>query len=153
MIVRHARFCLVGLLIATALASVGCQGTSTATFDVSLHNESNEPVTVWLTKDGGPDEYDWLPPEALVGTKAAQLDQIKPVVIPGGKTGDIGPVAGKFDPDSLAVLRVYAGQLSLDQILATPVGKLRVDVPLREGANHLRVSEYLPLRVERIDDK
>lgn len=135
------------------LAAIGCVGTTKATFNVSLHNASTEPVTVWLTKNGGPDENDWLPPEALANSRAADVDTVNGVVIPPGKTGDIGPLTGRFEADSLAILRVYAGQLTLDQMLATPVdGKLRIDMPLREGMNKLEVSKLLPLRIDRVGE-
>jgi hypothetical protein len=135
------------------LAAIGCQTTTKATFNVSLHNASTEPVTVWLTKSGGPEENAWLPPEALAHSRAADIDAVNGVIIPAGKTGDIGPLTGRFEPDSVAVLRVYAGQVSLDQMLATPVdGKLRIDMPLREGVNKLQVSALLPLRIDRLDE-
>jgi hypothetical protein len=142
-------FASIGLITAA-----GCESATKATFNVSLENAGKDPVTVWLTKTGGPEEIDWLAPEALAHSRAANVDAVNGVVIPPGKTGDIGPLTGRFDPDSLAVLRVYAGQLTLDQMLATPVdGKLRVDMPLREGTNKLRVDALLPLRIERVDEK
>ena len=136
------------IALAAALPATGCNTAHKYTFAVSLQNASAEPVTVWLTKEGGPDEADWLPPEALANTRAATLDTINGVVIPPGKTGEIGPISGRFHSDSMAILRVYAGQLTLDQLLATQAdGKLRVDVPLEEGQNRLVVSPKLPLRV------
>lgn len=150
----HRRLLLSLLAPLGLIAAVGCESATKATFNVSLHNASKDPVTVWLTKTGGPEEVDWLAPEALANSRAANIDAVNGVVIPPGKTGDIGPLTGRFEPDSLAVLRVYAGQLTLDQMLATPVdGRLRIDMPLREGTNKLRVDALLPLRIERIDDK
>lgn len=132
--------------------SVGCATDHKYSFAVSLKNESHEPVTVWLTKNGPPEEPEWLSPEALSNSRAASIGAINGVVIPPGKTAEMPPLAGRFAPDTLAILRVYAGQLTLDQMLATPPdGKLRVDVPLREGMNHLAVSPTLPLRVDEVD--
>lgn len=137
------------LASAALLVAVGC-GTTTATFSVSLHNASTQPVTAWLTKNGGPQELEWLAPEDLSSSVAAATDRINGAVIPPGKTGEFPPITGKFDADAMAVLRVYAGTVDLDTMLATGVGsRLRVDVPLREGMNRLIVKPSAKLAVER----
>lgn len=143
--------CLSLGALALLLTAVGCSSTTKTNFTISLNNAGREPVTVWLAKSGGPDENEWLPPEAFVDSRAANIGTVKGIVIPPGKTGSIGPITGRFEPDAFAVLRVYAGELTLDQIMATPAGKLRVDVPLQEGANNLRVAPLLPLHVDHID--
>jgi hypothetical protein len=132
---------------------VGCSNAHKYEFAVNIKNDTPEPVTVWLTKQGGPPEEGWLSPEAVESTRPAKLGHINGVVVPAGKTGNLPSLAGRFEPDALAILRVYAGQLMLDQILATPEdGKLRIDVPLREGMNELIVTSNLPLKVRFADE-
>ena len=152
MMIRPPRFAPLrpALWSLLALALVGCRGPAKSEFAVSLHNASERPVTVWLTKTGGPPEPDWLAPEDLSNSRAAAVGMVNGVVIPAGKTGDIGPLTGRFADDSLAVLRVYSGQLTLDQLLATgPDSTLRVDVPLREGRNLLVVKPGPKLTVDQ----
>lgn len=141
------------LSTAAALLAVGCAGPTKATFAVSLHNASTQPVTAWLTKTGGPKEVEWLAPEDLSMSVAAATDKVSGVTIPPGKTGELPPTAGKFDADSMAVLRVYAGKLGLDEMLATGNDSpLRVDVPLREGMNALIVKPSPKLTVTRVGE-
>jgi hypothetical protein len=145
---RHRRYRLTLLALACTLFASGC--TTTETFSVELANASTAPVTAWLTKEGGPDETDWLSPEALANAGVKRPELINGVVIAPGKTGTIGPIRGKFESGSIAILRVYAGQLSFDQILATSgPGELRQDVPLNAGLNELVVRPTPPFAVER----
>lgn len=139
------RFHAVALL-ALAFAG-GC--TSSATFNIELQNASDQPVTAWLTKEGGPAEADWLSPEEIGQGDVKRPELINGVTIPAGKTGTLGPITGKFDAGSIAILRVYAGQVKFEQMLATNVGPLRIDVPLEAGTNKLRVNPKPPLAVDR----
>lgn len=144
-----ARLALAVTALSAAVAAVGC-GPSKATFSVSLKNASTQPVTAWLTKNGGPQEREWLAPEDLSSSVGAATDRINGVVIPPGKTGEMPPITGRFDSDAMAVLRVYAGAVDFDTMLATGVdSRLRVDVPLREGHNALVVTPSPKLTVER----
>ena len=141
------------IVLAAAATLVGCNSGRTESYSVSLHNDSPSVVTVWLTKTGERDgQEDWLAPEDLSSARIASVDQLNGQRVPPGKTARIGPLAGKFGYEDLAMLRVYAGALSYDQILATtPDGSLRVDVPLREGMNRLVVRPSAKLTVERDD--
>jgi hypothetical protein len=127
---------LFGALSAISLL-VGCQSTYTANISVAIKNESEQPVTVWITKTGERNS-DWLAPEDLA--MAPKPEMINGVVIPPGKTGELGPMKGRFEADAVPVLRVYAGHLDYDHMLATSVeSTLRVDVTLSDGINRLKV--------------
>lgn len=140
------------IALTLGLIAIGCAAPET-TFNISLHNASTQPVTAWLTKTGGPAEADWLAPEDLSMSRAAAVGKLNGIVIPPGRTGEVGPITGRFDNDSLAVLRVYAGSVSLDTMLATgPDSRLRVDIPLRAGINRLEVKPTLPLKVGRVGE-
>jgi hypothetical protein len=148
-----ARLALAVTALSAAVLAVGCAAPTKATFSVSLKNASTQPVTAWLTKNGGPQEADWLAPEDLSTSIAASTDRLNGVVIPAGKTGEMPPITGKFDSDAMAVLRVYAGAVDFDTMLATGVdSRLRVDVPLREGRNELIVTPSSKLTVERVGE-
>jgi hypothetical protein len=132
------------LIILLCTFMVGCQSESyeTRTYDVSVKNESAGPVTVWLTKDGAPYEPGWLAPEDLaIESPHGPTHVISGLVVPQGKEGFTGPRVGRFEPQTGAILRVYAGQLKYEQILATePDGKRRIDQELHPGMNHLVVT-------------
>ncbi len=142
------RFAITPLIAASM--TIGCQTSRQANISVALHNASQQPVTVWLTKTGDRDSA-WLAPEDLA--LAAKPDMINGIVIPPGKTGEIGPVKGKFEPESVAILRVYAGQLDYDHLIATSVdSSLRVDVVLDNGLNRLEVRPGVKLNVVPADE-
>ena len=128
---------MLPIALACASAIVGCESSHTATFGIVLHNASSQPVTAWITKTGERNA-DWLAPEDLA--LSTKTESINGVVIPPGKTGEMGPMSGRFGPEDAAILRIYAGQLDYDHILATSVkSPLRVDIALEEGTNHLEV--------------
>lgn len=139
------------ITLAGLVWSAGCQQSRSASISVELHNASAQPVTAWITKTGERDS-NWLAPEDLA--LVSKPDMINGVVIPPGKTGEMGPIAGKFEADSVAVLRVYAGQLDFDHLLATgPDSPLRFDVTLDNGMNRLQVKNSAKLEVIELGAK
>ena len=130
------------LFIAFCLSAIGCQSYEHVVYDVQVHNNTTGPVTVWLTKDGPPFEPGWLAPEDIAIESPKQpVHVISGLVIPTGKTGFTGPRTGQFQPGTNAVLRVYAGQLTFDQLLSFDQGdKHRVDQRLHPGMNDLVIS-------------
>lgn len=132
---------LLGLMTVLLLAT-GCRMAKTRTYDVSVYNGSRVSITIWLTKDGEPFENGWLSPEDIVLESPKNKGIVMSgVVVPPGKTAFTGPKQGKFDPDTSAVLRIYDGQLKLNDILA--VGRdspLRLDLPLPVGTSSWTVT-------------
>lgn len=125
-----------------ACLMVGC-GTKPQSFDVAVRNQTSEPLTVWLTKKGdAPREPQWSSPED-VAIAGVGKDGLVPgiVVKPGEARG--AQLEGKFPGNSRAVLRVYRGELTLDDMLARHDADSfrRLDVPLSAGLNHLIVTE------------
>lgn len=93
-------------------------------------------MTVWLTKDGPPAEMEWLAPEQMAIMGKAKEMPVTGVVIPAGKTGEIGPIKGQFESGTNAVLRVYHGQQLFNDLLAISSDSAsRSDIRLTEGAN------------------
>lgn len=125
---------------ALLLAAVGCG--SNKSFQVELKNQTAQPVTLWLTKDGPPAEEGWFSPEQLGEMPKDARPGYDLAIVPPGKTGFTGKVAGEFPEGTNAVLRVYEGQLELFHILEAEKtgGAARADVPLKAGANKLRVT-------------
>ena len=118
-----------------ALVAVGCSSdTKTYSFQVSVKNATNRPITIWLVKDGPPVEQGWRSPEQLAMSLPGHEERISGAVIPPGKSADTGTREGKFAPGTYAWLRVYDGPQRLSEILAISRGNpARLDVPLDPG--------------------
>jgi hypothetical protein len=124
-------------LIALCLCSmlVGCVVDPPGTeFTVEVMNISPKPVSAGLVKTREPREEGWTGP-ADVAIHSPELgdrhwgDLIRP-----GETKVLGPRVGHFQPGSVAVLRVYSGNPTIDEL--TAVGSTdpdRVDVLLAAG--------------------
>lgn len=137
--VRMSRTLQVILALVLAGVLVGCSSAKKYTFDLSVKNTTNRPITVWLTKVGPPTEREWLSPEQLAAVLPGHDERISGVVVPAGKTAQRGPVTGKFEEGSYAWLRVYDGQYkSLSDLLSVSrLSPKRVDMPLEAGKNDL----------------
>jgi hypothetical protein len=109
---------------------------------VSVKNDTNEPITIWLTKDGPPAEEQWLSPEQIAIDPTEAAPKIGGVVVPAGKSASTGRVKGQFYSDVNAVLRVYEGQLTLAQLLAVSRGSSnRIDQVLPKGSSRWVVDD------------
>jgi hypothetical protein len=118
----------------------GC--TVGRTYDVSVKNNTNEPITIWLTKDGPPAEDQWLSPEQIAIDPTEAAPKIGGVVVPAGKSAGTGAVKGQFYSDVHAVLRVYEGQLTLAQLLAVSRGSPnRIDQVVPKGSSRWVVED------------
>ena len=139
--IRRMRFSTLAVVLLGCLASVGC-ATRTETFDVSVRNESAGPITVWLTKTGGPEEEGWRSPESIAINFVVEDEKIGGVIVPANNTATTGKTKGKFARDSYAVLRVYRGEMRMSELLAN--GKdspNRADLILDPGYNRLIVTD------------
>jgi hypothetical protein len=123
--------CASVVLILAALAlSGGC--AQTRRYNVEVMNQTSEPITIGLAKDGGPFEPHLASPEEVaVGTPAADENLWPSEVVTPGRTG-FTRVEGKFDGHSELLLRIYAGKLTLSEILSIGRGSTeRVETVLR----------------------
>jgi hypothetical protein len=121
--------------------AVGC--TPSYSFQVAVRNESKGPITMGLVKEGGKEDPQWRTPESVaMRTEASNERAWNSTIVPPGKTGYAGPIKGKFEKDSRAVLRVYAGDLELSDMLAiSKHSPNRLDISLEEGRNAIIVKE------------
>jgi hypothetical protein len=134
MIAKHISIVLAAMLLA------GCGG-KTYTFDVSVTNHTPQPITVWLTKDGGgPYEKHWRSPEDLA-IDSPRGSRIAGVQIPPGLSAGTGKVKGKFDPGTAAMLRVYAGDYTFSDLLAVSRrSPNRAEIMLYPGVSRFSVT-------------
>src|SRR5258706_11166419 len=103
-------------LTALLFLVIGC--APKATFELSILNRTDRPITVGLVKEGEPYERDFAPPERLAIESG--LDAMPPWghVIPPGRTLDSPPITGVFPRGSAAYLRVYRGQHENAELIA-----------------------------------
>ena len=126
------------LIMAAAFVGGGC--APKATFDVTIMNKTDRPVTVGLVKDGPPYEREWAGPEKLA--IESPLESLPPWghVIPPGRMMDSSPVTGAFPQGALAYLRVYAGERSNAELLAVgPDSPDRAELLLYPGHSEIIV--------------
>ncbi|MFI5377743.1 MAG: hypothetical protein ACHRHE_00435 [Tepidisphaerales bacterium] len=137
---------LIAVCLATVL--VGCVGDPPATeFVVEVMNISPEPVSAGLVKTREPKEEGWTAP-ADVAIHSPELgDRHWGELIRPGETKVLGPRKGHFQPGSVAVLRVYGGNPTIDELMAVGTSDPdRVDVLLAAG----RSSYVMTIRSGRL---
>jgi hypothetical protein len=128
---------LPALLLAACFA---CSSSRTQTFDINVTNATTRPVTISLAKNGPPYEAAWASPEDIAIETPRYRERGGMGVIPPGKTASVEKLSGKFDANTDAYLRVYAGDLTISEMLSKSRGSPgRVDVQLVPGQNDIRV--------------
>lgn len=130
------------MLLVALLMTVGCgSSTEKRTFDINVRNATDKTITIWLTKDGPPNEKGWGSPEQIAVAAPPREERISGVVVPPGKTAYTGVLEGEFEYSTAAVLRVYDGQYpEFSDLLAVPPNSpLRTEHVLYEGKNLLVV--------------
>lgn len=129
-------------LLPLLLVSVACNRYERRTYDVTVINNSLGPITVGLTKNGPPFDGDWAAPEDVAVMNHRDSEAAWGLRLESGKRGQNKRVDARFAPQTLAVLRVYIGELTMDDILAASASAPnRRDVRLREGVSVVTVNE------------
>jgi len=132
------RTILCALLVSLIM---GCSGP-TNIYDITVRNDLAQPITVWLTKNGPPAESIWLSPEQIASGEAPRGERIAGRAVPPGKVAETGAVKGHFPTGTDAILRIYLGQHTLDELLAmSHRDSERLDVTLTPGKSTLIVHE------------
>jgi hypothetical protein len=131
---------VAGCLTAAVCLIAGCVQTNH--YELAVRNDTRFPVTIWLTKNGPPDEPAWRSPEQVVIERGiTHGDPISGVVIEPGKTANT-KITGQFANDSRAILRVYRGKLRMTEILAVSHDSPdRLDIWLPPGPSKLVITD------------
>jgi len=124
------RLLLVSILV---LITVGC--SSSGEFTVGVVNKTHRPLSVGLVKNGPPMEPAWASPMEIDMANPKLLGRKWGTLVPPGEAVVIGPQKGKFKSGVVAILRVYAGDLPVEDLMAiSPGNRERIDLPLDNGA-------------------
>ena len=131
---------LASTFAALLFLMIGC--APKASFELTILNKTDRPITVGLVKEGEPYERELAPPERLAIESG--LESMPPWghVIPPGRTLDSPPITGTFPRGSAAYLRVYRGEFSNAQLLAiSNPSPDRTEVLLFPGLNQVIVRD------------
>jgi hypothetical protein len=129
---------IAALLLAAFAAA--CSSSRTHTFDLTVTHATTRPVTISLAKNGPPYEAAWASPEDIAIETPRYRERGGMGMIPPGKTASVEKLSGKFDANTEGYLRVYAGDLTISEMLSKSRGSPgRVDVQLVPGRNDIRV--------------
>jgi hypothetical protein len=142
------------LAVLLLFLSINC--APKATFELSILNKTDHPLTVGMIKEGGPYDRNLASPEQLA--IETSLEALAPWghVIPPGKQLDSPPITGSFPRGSAAVLRVYRGEFTNAQLLAiSNPSPDRAEVLLFPGLNQIiiRNDPDKGLLVQRVRSK
>ena len=126
-------------LLAVALLT-GC--ATTGTFTVGVVNKTERPLSVGLVKNGPPLEASWASPFDIDRANPRLTGRKWGTLVPPGEAVVIGPQTGRFAKNVVAVLRVYAGDLPVEDLLAiSPGNRERLDIPLDNGSTGVVIQE------------
>jgi hypothetical protein len=121
---------LAPLLLLTFAAA--CSTAHKRTYQVEVMNISSVPLSVGLVKTGGSVQEGFTAPEHVAINAPDLVSKKWGTLVKPGQTRLIGPAKGKFEPNSEAILRIYAGDLAVDQLIAygrKDPGRLDIYIP------------------------
>jgi hypothetical protein len=128
-----------------SLVALACSDTTTRVYSIDVKNVSSRTITIGPAKLGGPPEPHWYSPEDLAISAPKDTMVGWGTVVPPGKTAYIDKLTGEFSPGTSAVLRIYAGDMPLSDMLAiSKDSRSRVDQRLEEGKSTYVVSDRGP---------
>lgn len=146
-----------GILMLLSVLLVGC-GTRPQTVEVTVRNDAEEPVVLWLTKSGPPVEEAWLSPGQVAafyapGDADHDLSQLPAVPLQPGEQVAFPPRKGRFPEGVFPVMKVYFGKSDLEALAGTATRGPNVDtVPLGAGQNFVVVRQVRPVNAQRVSE-
>ena len=118
------------------LLTIGCAGSRKYTFDVSVQNSTDGPLTIGFIKKGPPQDPRWMSPEDWTNVPPSRQPEYWGMVVPPGKMM-ADRVTGEMSAGADPVLRVYSGKPTLSEALAISHGTGdRLDLGLHPSGNN-----------------
>jgi hypothetical protein len=106
------------LLVLSLLLLPACTQYQKRSFEIYVKNETPRPISVGLVKNGPPTEEGWIAPHE-VAVMAPQLSDRKwGLVLNPGQSKTLGPYTGQFQAGVQAILRIYVGTPTIDEMIA-----------------------------------
>lgn len=130
-IAMHKTRILAVLLLGFMLSGIGC--TARGNFDVVVRNDTTEPLSAGFIKAGGPMDPKWTTPAEITILSPQLTDRHWGTLVPAGKAVRIA-ASSSFSPGSAAFIRIYAGDLLVNELVAiSPGNPDMVQRPLDNG--------------------
>ncbi len=121
-------------LVLSLLVLPACTQFQKRSFEISVKNETVRPISVGLVKNGPPTEEGWIAPHEVAMMAPQLTDRKWGLVIEPGQTKVLGPHSGKFQAGVQAILRIYAGTPTIEEMLSFSRGDPeRLDIYLWPG--------------------
>ncbi len=130
-------------LLALLTLAGGCASTKTGTFQVTVTNRTAGPISVGFVKHGPPLEKNWDSPEAIAIAAPRLGDKHWGTLILPNESRSLGPQSGVFEKGSFPLLRIYRGDLTINELLAiNRQSPDRISVPLLIGKGFVTVLDH-----------
>ena len=94
-----------------------CTHYDTKTFEISVKNETVRPLSLGLVKNGPPTEQGWIAPHEVAMMAPELSDRKWGWVLQPGQSKTFGPYSGRFAPQVQAILRIYAGTPTIEEMI------------------------------------
>ena len=133
------------ILISFLLLLPACTQIDKRSFEISVKNETAQPLSLGLVKNGPPTEAGWVAPHEVAMMAPQLADRHWGWVLAPGETKTFGPYTGHFESQTHAILRVYAGTPTIDEMIAfSKDDPQRLDIYLWPGksAYAIRYGEH-----------
>jgi len=107
------------LLILSLLSLPACAPQyAQKTFEIWIKNETKHPLSLGLIKNGPPTEEGWIAPHEVAMMAPQLTDHKWGWVLGPGESKTFGPYSGKFAEHVQAILRIYEGTPTIDEMIA-----------------------------------
>jgi len=106
------------LLLISLLLLPACTHEDKRSFEILLKNDTHTPLSVGLVKNGPPQEEGWIAPHEVAMMAPQLADRKWGWVIKPGESKKLGPYTGRFQPGVAAILRVYGGTPTIDEMIS-----------------------------------
>ena len=105
-------------LVLSLLLLPACTHYEKRSFQISIKNDTTKPISVGLVKNGPPSEEGWIAPHEVAMMAPQLTDRKWGLAIKPGETRVLGPYTGKFSEGVHAILRIYGGTPTIEEMLA-----------------------------------
>ena len=106
------------LAILLLLLLPACAQYETRSFEIVVKNETAGPISLGLVKNGPPQEQGWIAPHEVAMMAPQLSDRRWGWVVGPGESKTFGPYSGKFAPGTQAMLRIFAGTPTIDEMVS-----------------------------------
>jgi hypothetical protein len=105
-------------LVLSLLLLPACASYEKKSFEIYVKNETVHPLSMGLIKNGPPTEQGWIAPHEVAMMAPQLSDHRWGWVLEPGQSKTFGPYSGRFAEHVQAILRIYEGTPTIDEMIA-----------------------------------